>query len=416
MNSPPSDSPWYASGPFRAYLAATALWFAGVGTQMVLFPYLVAGVLNERASLVGVAQMATLAPGLIFLLPAGALADHADGKVLLFRFSMIALLPPVALSAIVLAGGLSFGVLVAYALIVGSLSALSIPPRDALLSRVTPPGSLQNAVSLVVSAQFGMQIVGMLAVIPADYTGAAPILVFQATLFALSLFALHHVPAAPPGNKVSRTLQERAHDIKDGVIEALTHPAIMPVTAAMASVALVLMGSFMTIIPILIRDAHHGSSAQFTFVNIAFWTGTIVSNATLMRMPSIHYPGRAMAIALIGGMGVLFLLSFETPFWVLCLLTFVWGMGAGVTMTMGRTVVQENAPDSHRARVLSVYQLAFAGVAPFGALAFGFVIEAVGVHAAARIGPVVIAVILTVLATQTRWLSIRSHAAQVQAN
>lgn len=139
-------------------------------------------------------------------------------------------------------------------------------------------------------------------------------------------------------------MQERAHDIKDGVIEALTHPAIMPVTAAMASVALVLMGSFMTIIPILIRDAHHGSSAQFTFVNIAFWTGTIVSNATLMRMPSIHYPGRAMAIALIGGMGVLFLLSFETPFWVLCLLTFVWGMGAGVTMTMGRTVVQKTRP------------------------------------------------------------------------
>lgn len=43
-------------------------------------------------------------------------------------------------------------------------------------------------------------------------------------------------------------------------------------------------------------------------------------------------------------------------------------MGAGVVMTQARTLVQSAAPETHRARILSLFQLGLMSGAPVGAL------------------------------------------------
>lgn len=43
-----------------------------------------------------------------------------------------------------------------------------------------------------------------------------------------------------------------------------------------------------------------------------------------------------------------------------------------------RTIYQEAAPDAHRARVLSIYQLGFMGAAPIGSLCAGVTSGLVG--------------------------------------
>ena len=47
-------------------------------------------------------------------------------------------------------------------------------------------------------------------------------------------------------------------------------------------------------------------------------------------------------------------------------------------MSQSRAIVQIAAVDSHRARVLSVFQLGMMGGGPIGAFGAGFVIEALG--------------------------------------
>jgi MFS family permease len=102
-------------------------------------------------------------------------------------------------------------------------------------------------------------------------------------------------------------------------------------------------------------------------------------------------------------------MSFPAPFWVMCLLCFVWGLGAGVTITLGRTIVQEAAPPSHRGRIMSIYQFGFSGGAPLGALALGFVVEAIGPYETARVGPVLMIVVLAILSLRTELLTIKSR-------
>ena len=57
----------------------------------------------------------------------------------------------------------------------------------------------------------------------------------------------------------------------------------------------------------------------------------------------------------------------QPPFVVLIGLCFVWGLGAGITLTQGRTVVQIVSPPTHRARLMSLYQLGLGGGGPIGA-------------------------------------------------
>ena len=65
------------------------------------------------------------------------------------------------------------------------------------------------------------------------------------------------------------------------------------------------------------------------------------------------------------------LLALLPPFPVFVALIFVWGLGAGITMTQGRTIVQIVAPATHRARLMSLFQLGLGGGGPIGAFIAG---------------------------------------------
>jgi MFS-type transporter involved in bile tolerance (Atg22 family) len=57
-------------------------------------------------------------------------------------------------------------------------------------------------------------------------------------------------------------------------------------------------------------------------------------------------------------------------------------MLGGIVMAMSRTILQEAAPASHRARILSIFSLANMGGMPLGALIMGFAAEYWGVEGA----------------------------------
>jgi MFS family permease len=75
---------------------------------------------------------------------------------------------------------------------------------------------------------------------------------------------------------------------------------------------------------------------------------------------------------------------------------------------MSRTTLQEHAPAALRARVMSIFQLGFTGGMSIGALLAGLVVQLVGARAATLFPAVTMAIILVILATQTRILQIRA--------
>jgi MFS family permease len=145
---------------FPLYLAGLGSWFVPLGIQMVLFSWLAAIVLHMDAFAVGIAQVALMAPGIVFLPLGGLVADRGNPRRLLLLYHFLYAVPPLVLGGMLAIGGLSYPLLIAYGLAAGSIGAFAVPTRDALLPAVAR-GNLPRAVALATALQFMGQLIGI---------------------------------------------------------------------------------------------------------------------------------------------------------------------------------------------------------------------------------------------------------------
>lgn len=358
-----------AGRAFPWYLAGTGSWFASSGMQTIVFPWLVTVVLHEPAARVGIAQMSLMAPSIFLMLLGGTVADRADCRRLLVRGHLVAAVPPLLLGAAIAGGGLAYGGLIVYALAVGTAGAFVMPARDAMLTRVAE-GGLGRAVAVMTATQFAAQLVGIALGGSAGAIGAPALLLLQAAVLAFGGIAALRLPAAPP--LAGAAARSRLGAMRDGLRAAADSPILVPVLIANLAVGLLYVGAFLVILPLIVRDVYGGGSGQLSLVSLGFWGGTIGSTLVQIRLGALRRPGRAIVLALFLGAGVLAAMAWPGPFPAFVALCLVWGLGAGVVMTQARTLVQWAAPETHRARILSLFQLGLMGGAPVGALLIGY--------------------------------------------
>jgi predicted MFS family arabinose efflux permease len=293
--------------------------------------------------------------------------------------------------------------MVLYAMASGTIAAFAIPARDGLLPRVTRL-PMPRAVAIATGMQFLTQLLGIAAAVAADRTGAAPLLIVQGVTLFVGLFAIARLQPQP----MARTTGGQGSIVAglvDGLRVVAHEPRIWPVIALIFAIGLFYVAPFMVVLPVAVRDVYGGGSARLALLNLMFWAGTIAASFAMARFGTgLVHRGRAMVMALSMGFVVLALLALLPPFPVVLGLIFIWGTGAGVTMTQGRTIVQMAAPPSHRGRVLALFQLGFMGGAPIGAPIVGAIASHHSLTAAmmaAVLGMIV--VIALVVATSTIW-------------
>ena len=334
----------------------------------MIFPWLAAVVLGLAPERMGLAQMALMAPSIVFTLLGGALADRADTRRLLYRYHVVAALPPLALAASVAGGGLSYAVLVAYGLAMGTFSALIAPARDALLSRVAI-GWVPRAVAVASAVSLVCQLTGIAMGAAAGSLGAPVLLIAQAAVLIAGAVAAARTVAAPPPETPA---EGRLSAIASGLHEAWTSERIFPVMVVMLAVGACFVGSFVVVVPLVARDDYGAGSAGLALFNGCFFGGTVTSILAQIRLAPPRRPGRVIMITLVLGSGVLAAMAVRGPMVVLATLCLVWGMGAGMVLTQARTIVQMAASAARRGRLLATYQLAITGGAPLGAVVMGY--------------------------------------------
>jgi MFS family permease len=85
-------------------------------------------------------------------------------------------------------------------------------------------------------------------------------------------------------------------------------------------------------------------------------------------------------------------------------------MCGGISMTMSRSIVQEAAPASHRARVMSVFQLGMMGGMPIGSVVLGWCVGEYGARNAVLVPVVGMACMVVVIALTSSLWSVRRDA------
>ena len=387
-----------------AYLMVQCSWFMAFGLQMVLFPYLITGQdhLHMDGLALGLANMALSAPSVIFLLIGGVVAERADGRRLLIVLHLLAAIPALFLALAVARGQLTYPGMIIYGLTIGTVGAFMMPARDSIVNevverrmRVGSNVTLQLGVTLATMAQFLAQIAGLVLAGYADKMtrmpqwlggfGIGPIaadklllaqggVLVLGTLFALNLAKGRQVRTGRSG------IGAAFGDIAEGFRAVRSDGRLWAMTALMFGVGIFVIGAFLVVLPIVNRDIYGFGSDGIRDMFVTFWMGAFVSSVVLSIFRRIKRQGRLLLVAQFLGSSSILAMMWEIPHWAFLGIVFIWGLAAGISIAMSRSIVQDAAPKEKLARVLSIYQLGFMAGAPLGAAVMGALVDLFGPH------------------------------------
>jgi MFS family permease len=383
-----------------AYLSVQATWFVAFGLQMVLFPHLITNKLGLDGTELGLANLALSGPSVIFLLLGGVVAERTAGKPLLMLLHVAAALPAFGLALAIATDNLSYPLMLIYGLSLGTVGAFMMPARDSILNevverreRVGSRVTLQQGVAFAILVQFAAQILGLVLGGYADKltrlpnwlggVGIGPIdswslltaqglIVGAGAVLALFLARGRRVSTGRSG------LGAAFGDIGEGFKVVASDPKLWAMTVLMFGVGIFVIGAFLVVLPIINRDVYGLASDGIRDMFVTFWMGAFVSSVALSILKNIRRPGRLLLLAqLLGSLSILPMVN-QIPHWGFLMIVFGWGLSAGVSIAMSRSIVQDAAPKDQIARVLSIYQLGFMAGAPLGAAMMGGLVDAFG--------------------------------------
>ncbi|MEO1027650.1 MAG: MFS transporter [Pseudomonadota bacterium] len=376
-----------------AYLLIQSSWFMAFGLQLVLFPYLITNKLGLGGLELGLANLALSAPSVVFLLLGGVVAERMAGKPLLMILHVMAGVPALGLAIAVATGHLTYGLMIAYGILLGTVGAFMLPTRDAALNEVVERRmrigkgiTLQQGVAFATLAQFAAQILGLILAGYADKATTMPgflggfkigpidsyrllftqsIVVSLGALFAIWLGRGRKVKTGRSG------LSAAFGDIADGYRAVRADAKLWNMTLLMFGVGVFVIGSFLVVLPIINRDVYGLESDGLRDTYVTFWFGAFVSSVALSFLKNIKRPGQLLLLAQLIGSSIIILIAFEIPHEGFLGIVFGWGLAAGISIAMSRSIVQDAAPKDQLARVLSIYSLGFMAGAPVGAAFMG---------------------------------------------
>lgn len=392
------------------YYLLVGCYFFAFGMQFVLFPSLAAFILHATPEGVGLAQSALSAPMFCLLLFGGLLAERARPGPLIAKMYVLFAAATMTLYFIITAGWLTYELLIGYALFVGACAALAMPVRDAALNGVVAREalagrntSIATAAAMTTAVQIAAQIAG---IIVARSAGAHPeaFLATQAVVLILGAgVALTLRAPKPTGHE--RTLRGAVRDVRDGLAYSFRNPIMSPMLISAAYIGVFVVGAFQVLFPIIIRDAYGGDAAtqagRLATLLACFWGASFVSAATLSGIKPLRRPGRALLISHLISAAALITFIWDKSFLAFAGVAIFWGLAAGVTISMSRTIVQGAASPRFLGRVLAVYSMGFMGGAPIGSAITGFAIAQLGAQTAALIPGIGLALASVILAATT---------------
>lgn len=332
-----------------------------------------------RASWTGLVAAAAFLPiGLLSPL-GGLMADRMDRRKWLFIttvgetvFAAVLTLlattghdSPVAVTLLVFGGG--------------AMSAVGFPAYQAMMPSLVPTGELGSAISLS-SAQFNLgRVVGPalagVAIVAGGYGWAFGINAasFFAVLVALCLVRLP--PVAHP-----RTVESLIKRLGDGV-RATTRTPAARLAVTLISVVALTASPFIALIPAVALKAFHSKASGTSLLVTAQGVGAVLGALALTPLATTFGRRRVLLADLIAVSVLLALYGLSPNIWLASIAMVAVG-GAYIGVLAGcNTIIQLNATDALRGRMLGLYMMALGILYPVGAIAQGWIANAVGIRA-----------------------------------
>ena len=343
--------------------------------------------LSDSAFLLGLVGFCSFIPILIFGLVAGVAADRLPRRRALIWTQGAAMVLAVALAAITWIDVVRVWHVAALAFGVGIAGAFDIPIRQSLLQDLVGRDDLSNAIALNSLAFNSARLIGpaiggfLLAVF-----GEALVFLINALsyLAVLAGILMMHSKPIPPENRSFSWVGE----VRAG-LAWVASSGRAKVLLALVVVSSVFGFPYSILLPIFARDVLGIGSVGLGVMLGATGLGAVCGALWLAWDDAPRRRGRrvGVAMALLGVSLVAFSAS-RTP-WLSMLLLVGIGGAMIVQLASSNTSLQLLAPAALRGRIVSIYMLAFMGMAPLGSLLAGVLASRFGTPVAVGLGGLV---------------------------
>jgi predicted MFS family arabinose efflux permease len=360
---------WLASLLSNLGLLIQAVGAAWAMTQM-----------TSSADKVALVQTALMLPVMLISMPAGAIADMYDRRIVALVSLSIALSGATALTVLAWFGMTTPETLLAFCFVVGSGMALFGPAWQASVTEQVPAETLPSAVALNgisynIARSFGPAIGGIVvATAGAVAAFAANAVLYIPLLVVLFLWRRTSQPSRLPRERLNRA-------IVSGVRYIANSPSIKIVLTRTLVTGLI-GGSVSALMPLVARDLLHGGAQTYGIMLGAFGMGAVIGalNITEVRKRmSGEAAIRACALSM-GGAIAAVALSRE-PVLTAAALVIAGAMWM-LAVALFNIGVQLSAPRWVAGRSLAAFQASIAGGIAIGSWGWGRLTDAVGVETA----------------------------------
>lgn len=346
--------------------------------------------MTSAADMVALVQTALMLPVMLISMPAGAIADMYDRRVVCLVSLGISLVGATALTALAWFGLVTPNVLLALCFVVGSGAALMDPAWQSSVSEQVPSEALPaavalNSISWNIARSAGPAIGGIVVAIAGAVAAfALNALLYLPLMLALFLWKRVTEPTRLPPENLHRA-------IVSGVRYIIHSPSIM-IVLTRSMILGVIGGAVIALTPLVARDLLHGGAETYGMMLSAFGFGAVIGALNITRVRK-RMSGEAAirACSLSMGGAVAALALSHVPILTaaaLALAGAVWMM----SWVLFSLAVQLSAPRWVAGRSLAAYQAASSGGAAVGSWAWGRLTDFAGVEMALLVAAVLLLV------------------------
>lgn len=395
---------------FKPYLATFVLTMMADNIEHVI-SYWVAFQKFHSAALGGFAVVSHWLPFLLFSVIVGALNDRVDSRRIIQAGGILFALASAGWGYFFVTDTLQMWHAMVLLVIHGCAGVLWSTSSQVLLYDIVGTQSLASAVRLSATGRYlGVLIgpgVGSLIMVTLGPTRG----ILLNTLFYLPL--LVWLARAPYGRhyRADRTKPARAVRGLADIVHTIREVRLIPVLATMITLAgcvsFFVGNSYHAQMPSFSRDVGHGDPGiTYTMLLGADAAGALLAGGLLEARGGIFKLEIKSAVLLaVAWASALFGFAITRSYPIALLLLFAAGFCELSFSSMNQTLVQMNAPEASRGRVLGLYTMAASGLRTFSGITVGLLGSVAGVHVSLALaaGAVVVAALL--LFTRVRRMS-----------
>lgn len=352
---------------FALFWVGMIVSVSGTWMQMAAQQWLVYD-LTKSALYVGVVGACGALPMFLFTLPAGLIADRFRKRNVVLVTQSLAMLQALVMAALIYAGVIQLWHIMVLAIALGTINAVDMPTRQAMVLELVDRECALNAVSLNSSAFNLGRILGpgasgfIIAAMGVDGCYLANGLSFLAILAALAA-----IPARPAGARLSGRAVEQ---VADGLKWVRSTPLALALLAVTGVTSIFAM-PYTTLMPVYARVALQAGPQRYGFLFSAAGFGALTSAALLARFGHRWRVGRLVTIGSLFFPFALMAMASAPSYPVALLTLYLNGVGLMLFNAVSNTMLQTMPPNSLRGRVMSLRAFVFAGMTPLGNLQIG---------------------------------------------